>query len=108
VHVIGLVDGAFPSDMSFGSAEGVAEEQRLFYVAVTRARDELHLHVPLRMPHHRRARDDKYSFAPASRFLDRASELCERIERAPARPVRPAPAEPAARIPLPSLDELWA
>ena len=108
VHVIGLVDGAFPSDMSFGSADGVAEEQRLFYVAVTRARDELHLHVPMRMPHHRRARDDKYSFAPASRFLDRAADLCDRIERAPARPVATPVVEPAARVALPTLDELWA
>ena len=107
VHVIGLVDGAFPSDMSFGSAEGVAEEQRLFYVAVTRARDELHLHVPLRMPHHRRARDDRHSYAPASRFLDRAAELCERVERGPARPVAPA-AAPTARVAMPTLDELWS
>jgi DNA helicase-2/ATP-dependent DNA helicase PcrA len=107
VHVIGLVDGAFPSDMSFGSAEEVAEEQRLFYVAVTRARDELHLHVPLRMPHHRRGRDDRHSYAPASRFLDRAADLCEHVERAPARPESPA-VELAARVELPALDELWA
>ena len=107
VHVIGLVDGAFPSDMSFGSAEGVAEEQRLFYVAVTRARDELHLHVPLRMPHHRRGRDDRHSYAPASRFLDRAADLCERVERVPARPAT-SPLEPtSARVALPALDELW-
>jgi len=107
VHVIGLVDGAFPSDMAFGSAGEVAEEQRLFYVAVTRARDELHLHVPLRMPHHRRARDDKHSYAPASRFLDRAAPLCDRVERGPARPVATA-VEPAARVAMPVLDELWA
>jgi DNA helicase-2/ATP-dependent DNA helicase PcrA len=107
VHVIGLVDGAFPSDMSFGSSEGVAEEQRLFYVAVTRARDELHLHVPLRMPHHRRGRDDRHSYAPASRFLDGAAALCERIERTPARPAA-EPVAAAARVALPTLDELWA
>ena len=106
VHVIGLVDGAFPSDMAFGSSEEVAEEQRLFYVAVTRARDELHLHVPLRMPHHRRGRDDRHSYAPASRFLDRAADLCDRIERAPARPESPAVAL-ATRVELPALDELW-
>jgi len=107
VHVIGLVDGAFPSDMSFSSSEGVAEEQRLFYVAVTRARDELHLHVPLRLPHHRRARDDKHSYAPASRFLDRAEALCERVERAPARPSL-EPVSATSRVALPTLDDLWA
>ena len=58
VHVIHLVDGAFPSDMALSTAAGLVEEQRLFYVAVTRARDELSLYTPLRMPHHRRARDD--------------------------------------------------
>ena len=39
-------------------------------MAVTRAADELSLYAPLRMPHHRHARDDRHSFAPISRFLD--------------------------------------
>jgi DNA helicase II / ATP-dependent DNA helicase PcrA len=108
VHVIGLVDGAFPSDMSFSTPAGVEEEQRLFYVAVTRARDELFLHVPLRMPHHRRARDDKHSYAPASRFLDRASEMCEHVERAPVRPSVQPVAAATSRVALPTLDDLWA
>jgi DNA helicase-2/ATP-dependent DNA helicase PcrA len=69
VHVLHAVDGAFPSDMALNTDEGLAEEQRLFYVAVTRARDELALYTPLRMPHHRWARDDRHSYAPASRFL---------------------------------------
>ena len=107
VHLIGLADGAFPSDMSFSTPAGVEEEQRLFYVAVTRARDELYLHVPLRMPHHRRARDDRHSYAPASRFLDRASGLCEHVERAPARPSI-APLAATTRVALPTLDDLWA
>jgi DNA helicase-2/ATP-dependent DNA helicase PcrA len=70
VHMPHLVDGAFPSDMALGSAAGLAEERRLFYVATTRARDQLTLYTPLRMPHHRRGRDDRHSLAPASRFLD--------------------------------------
>jgi DNA helicase-2/ATP-dependent DNA helicase PcrA len=69
VHVIHVIDGAFPSDMALSSDDGLAEEQRLFYVAVTRARDELSIYTPLRMPHHRRGRDDRHSYAPASRFL---------------------------------------
>ena len=71
VHLVHLVDGAFPSDMALGSADGLDEERRLFYVAVTRARDELLLYTPLRMPHHRFGRDDHHSLAPQSRFLDR-------------------------------------
>ncbi|MCU1488717.1 MAG: UvrD/REP helicase [Acidimicrobiaceae bacterium] len=70
VHLPHLVDGAFPSDMALRSSAGLAEEQRLFYVALTRARDELHLYAPLRMPHHRRAADDRHSLAQHSRWLD--------------------------------------
>jgi DNA helicase-2/ATP-dependent DNA helicase PcrA len=69
VHVMHAVDGAFPSDMALSTDAGLDEEQRLFYVAVTRARDELALYTPMRMPHHRRGRDDRHSYAPASRFL---------------------------------------
>jgi DNA helicase II / ATP-dependent DNA helicase PcrA len=56
--------------MALTTAAGLAEERRLFYVAVTRARDELNLYSPLRMPHHRRGHDDRHRLAPASRFLD--------------------------------------
>jgi DNA helicase II / ATP-dependent DNA helicase PcrA len=38
-----LVDGAMPSDMALSTPEGLAQEHRLFYVAVTRARDQLYL-----------------------------------------------------------------
>ena len=69
VHVLHAVDGAFPSDMALSSPDGLAEEQRLFYVAITRARDSLAIYSPLRMPHHRRGRDDRHSYAPESRFL---------------------------------------
>ncbi len=45
VFLIGLVDGVFPSSRSLinDDASDVEEEQRLFYVAVTRAKEELHL-----------------------------------------------------------------
>ncbi len=38
VHLIAAYDGNFPADMSTGTEEGVAEERRLLYVALTRAR----------------------------------------------------------------------
>jgi DNA helicase-2/ATP-dependent DNA helicase PcrA len=47
VFVIMLCDGLFPSNRSLNTAEGEEEERRLFYVAVTRARDELYLTYPL-------------------------------------------------------------
>jgi DNA helicase-2/ATP-dependent DNA helicase PcrA len=67
VHVIHAADGNFPSDMSLGSPEGLEEERRLFYVAITRARRSLAIYVPLRY-HHHRVRDD-HSWAQPSRFL---------------------------------------
>ena len=50
VFVIMLCDGLFPSSRSLETEEGEEEERRLFYVAVTRAKDELYLtHPRLRM-----------------------------------------------------------
>jgi len=47
VFVIMLCDGLFPSARSIESDEGEEEERRLFYVAITRARNELYLSYPL-------------------------------------------------------------
>jgi len=47
VFVIMLCDGLFPSARSIEEVEGEEEERRLFYVAITRARDELYLSYPL-------------------------------------------------------------
>ena len=70
VHVIHAADGAFPSDMATGDAEGVDEERRLFYVALTRAKRHLHIYAPLRYHHGDPAgRTDKHSYALRSRFL---------------------------------------
>ena len=46
VFTIMLCDGLFPSSRSMESAEGEEEERRLFYVAITRARNELYLCYP--------------------------------------------------------------
>jgi DNA helicase-2/ATP-dependent DNA helicase PcrA len=70
VHVIHAADGNFPADMSLGTAAGLEEERRLFYVAITRARRHLSIYVPLRY-HHHRIRDD-HSWAQPSRFLSDA------------------------------------
>jgi DNA helicase-2/ATP-dependent DNA helicase PcrA len=47
VFVIMLCEGLFPSQRSLESRDGLEEERRLMYVAVTRARDELYLSYPL-------------------------------------------------------------
>ncbi len=70
VHLIHAADGAFPSDMATGTDEGVDEERRLFYVALTRARSHLHIYAPLRYHHgDPRGWTDSHSYAQRTRFL---------------------------------------
>ena len=47
VFVIMLCDGMFPSSRSTASTEGEEEERRLFYVSITRAKNELYLTYPV-------------------------------------------------------------
>jgi DNA helicase II / ATP-dependent DNA helicase PcrA len=47
VFVIMLCDGLFPSARSTESNDGEEEERRLFYVSITRAKNELYLSYPL-------------------------------------------------------------
>ncbi len=107
VHLPQLVDGAVPSDMALTTPAGLEEEQRLFYVAVTRARDRLYLYAPLRMHHHRMARDDKHSYAQLTRFLGPAAlAQCELTQATPSRPAL-APMAPLAASVDRELQALW-
>jgi len=47
VFIIMLCDGLFPSGRSLETVDGEEEERRLFYVAITRARNELYLSYPI-------------------------------------------------------------
>ncbi|MGE5135174.1 MAG: ATP-dependent helicase [Gemmatimonadota bacterium] len=108
VHLPHLVDGAVPSDMALGTPAGLAEEQRLFYVAVTRARDQLFLYAPLRLHHQRVSYSDRHSYGQVSRFLDAAAlAACETADAAPPEPVLPRTGRLAARVDA-ALDVLWA
>ncbi len=69
VHLLHAADGNIPSDLATGDPEQIEEERRLLYVAATRARDELHVHVPLRFHHHRGRHDDAHTMGQRSRFL---------------------------------------
>ena len=78
VHVINASDGNFPSDMALSSPEGLEEERRLFYVALTRARQSLAIYVPLHYYHRPNARDDAHGYGKQSRFLTEPAEaLCD-------------------------------
>ena len=107
VHLPQLVDGAVPSDMALTTPAGLEEEQRLFYVAVTRARDKLYLYAPLRMHHHRLARDDRHSYGQLTRFLGPAAlAQCEQTQAAPARPAL-VPMAPLSAAVDRELQSLW-
>ena len=70
VHVLNVVDGCIPSDMSTGTGEEIEEERRLLYVAMTRAKDHLHLLVPQRFyVHQQAAHGDRHVYASRSRFI---------------------------------------
>ena len=89
VHVLALYDGNFPACMSAGSKESIDEERRLLYVAMTRARRELHLYVPVRYYHRPKGVDDAHGHGKPSRFLtDAVQRLCEIIR----------PPEPSAQL----------
>jgi DNA helicase-2/ATP-dependent DNA helicase PcrA len=75
VHIIHAADGNIPSDMALGDEregvdeEGLEEERRLFYVAITRAKDWLYVYFPLRYYFKRFPLGDGHSYAQRSRFL---------------------------------------
>jgi len=72
VHVIHASDGLFPADLATGSAESVEEERRLFYVAVTRARDVLEINATLRYYLRPKTYADAHGYGQLSRFLSPA------------------------------------
>lgn len=69
VYVIHAADGMIPSDMATEDAEGVEEERRLFYVAVTRAKDWLYVLFPLRYYRMRPRTGDRHVYAQLTRFV---------------------------------------
>src|SRR5258705_782891 len=81
VYVLNVADGNFPSEFSTGKPEMVEEERRLLYVAMTRARNELHLCAPLKYAVTQQPKDgDAHVYGAKSRFMtDKVLESCERI-----------------------------
>ena len=69
VFVIHAADGNIPSDMATGSEDEIEEERRLFYVALTRAKNRLTVCHPQRYYFHGRHRSDEHSYSQLSRFL---------------------------------------
>ena len=71
VFITGLEEGLFPHENSMNDFDGLEEERRLMYVAITRARKRLYLsHSQTRMLHGQ----TRYNLK--SRFLDELPEEC--------------------------------
>jgi DNA helicase-2/ATP-dependent DNA helicase PcrA len=70
VFVLNVVDGCIPSDLGTGTSAEIEEERRLLYVAMTRAKDDLHIVVPQRFfTHGQNAQGDRHVYASRSRFI---------------------------------------
>jgi DNA helicase-2/ATP-dependent DNA helicase PcrA len=70
VFVLNAVDGCLPSDLGTGASAEIEEERRLLYVAMTRAKDDLHLLLPQRFfVHGQPALGDRHVYASRTRFI---------------------------------------
>jgi DNA helicase-2/ATP-dependent DNA helicase PcrA len=87
VFLIGLVEGVFPSSRSLMDTDSsdIEEERRLFYVAVTRAKEELFMSL------YNKSGSTERSFASVSRFLEPKNVKATYDERNPAVPSKRAP-----------------
>jgi DNA helicase II / ATP-dependent DNA helicase PcrA len=81
VYVLNVVDGSFPSEFSTGKGELIDEERRLLYVAMTRARNELHMCAPLKFPLTSQPKNgDAHVYGARSRFVtDKLLKCFEQI-----------------------------
>jgi len=70
VFVLNGVDGCIPSDLGTGSDDEIDEERRLLYVAMTRAKEDLHIVVPQRFyVYNQAASGDRHVWASRTRFI---------------------------------------
>ena len=70
VFVLNAVDGCIPSDLGVGTTHEIEEERRLLYVAMTRAKDQLHVMVPQKFyTHGQRAMGGRHVYAQRTRFI---------------------------------------
>ena len=108
VFVIHAADGNIPSDMAISDPGGLEEERRLLYVALTRARDHLHVTVPQRFYHKRFSGSPEHSYALPSRFLDPAMEHFDQVAAAPPHHNDATNSVPDGSDPVGDvLEELW-
>src|SRR6516162_3440592 len=111
VFVLNCVDGCIPSDMATGSTPEIEEERRLLYVAMTRAKDHLHLIVPQRFyAHQQRNNGDRHMYALRTRFIPDA--ITNRFEQCawppPSRESNSPVVTPLKTVPIGArLKQMW-
>ena len=90
VYVLKMVDGCVPSDLRAGTSAELEEERRLLYVAMTRAKDDLHLMVPQRfftLGQH--SQGNRHVYASRTLFIPKSCSACSSERTGPW--WRPAP-----------------
>ena len=85
VYVLNVADGNFPNEHAAGRPDLIEEERRLLYVAMTRAKHDLHLIAPLKYYITQQSRTgDAHVYGARSRFMtDRL--FCGSSSRRPGR-----------------------
>ena len=102
VFLLNAVDGCMPSDMGAGERAELEEERRLLYVAMTRAKDDLHILLPQRFFVLGQARmGDRHLYAQRTRFIPKS--LLGVFEKT-AWPAAPASAPTPKADPGPRID----
>jgi superfamily I DNA/RNA helicase len=73
IHLAGglnAIDGCIPSDLGTGNTPEFEEERRLLYVAMTCAKDHLHLILPQRFfAHQQKSNGDRHIYTARTRFI---------------------------------------
>jgi DNA helicase II / ATP-dependent DNA helicase PcrA len=109
--VLNCVDGCIPSDLATKTTPEIEEERRLLYVAMTRAKDHLHLIVPQRFyAHQQRNNGDRHMYALRTRFIPDA--ITDHFEQctwpAPIRETSSSAIAPLKTVPIGArLKQMW-
>lgn len=104
VYVLNVADGNFPNEHATGKPDLIEEERRLLYVAITRAKRDLHLIAPLKYYITQQSRTgDAHVYGARSRFM--TDDLMQRFESKAWPPNAERVGEPS-RHALPRVDVL--
>ena len=99
VFMLNVADGNFPSEFSTGRSDQIEEERRLLYVAMTRAKNDLHLIAPLKYYVTNQPKNgDRHVYGARSRFLTKARDGQARGDRVAGRRGRGGCPATSARV----------